>query len=679
MASYAVAVDVGGTFTDLIAVDLEQGSVRLAKVPSTPPDFFAGVIAAVSEICSDFAEVRLFLHGTTAHLNAFLERKGAHSALVTTRGFADLYEMRRGARPQAYDLHFQNPSPLIRRRDIFEVGERIDAQGRVLAPLDEGELDSVLATVRARGIRSIAVCFLNSYRNPEHEERAASYLRKKAPQLFVTPSAEVCREWREYERTSTVAMNAYLSPILGTYLRGLREGLRKRGFRQRVHLMQSQGGLIGAEQAESRAVLTLMSGPVGGNVGCRILSRQLEEQNLICVDMGGTSFDISLIVGGESAVSSEKSWAGQPVLAPTVDIHTIGAGGGSIAWLDSGALRVGPRSAGAAPGPACYGRGGKEPTVTDANLILGRLNPERRYGGTIALQPDLALEAVSRLGSALGLSAERMAEGILAVVNAQMANAIRTMTISRGIDPRDFALVAFGGAGPMHAASLAAELGLRRVIIPDSAGAFSAWGMLETDIRHDRAVTCQVSLGRLEPRAVEPHFAQLQRELHEVLREEGVGAGEVQYRRSLDMRYLGQESFINVPLESGRAIDPKIVRDTFETTYRGLFGHSNLSEQVEIVNLRLAAHGPLPVIPRIASVTAGAAGAAARTDMRSAIFGGQKVPTRYLGRDELTVDERYPGPLIIEEPSCTTVVPPAFDAVRLGSGHLLIESKETAA
>jgi N-methylhydantoinase A len=339
---------------------------------------------------------------------------------------------------------------------------------------------------------------------------------------------------------------------------------------------------------------------------------------------------------------------------------------------------VGPRSAGAAPGPACYGRGGREPTVTDANLILGRLNPERRYGGTIALQPDLALEVVSGMGSALGLSPERMAEGILEVVNAQMANAIRTMTIRRGIDPRDFTLVAFGGAGPMHAAFLAAELGIHRVIIPDSAGAFSAWGMLETDIRHDRAVTYQVSLGQLEPRALEPHWAQLQRELHDVLQEEGVGAGDVQYRRSLDMRYLGQENFINVPLESGRAIDPKSVRDTFETTYRSLFGHSNLSEQVEIVNLRLAAHGPLPVTARVASNTVGAAGAAGRTDMRTAIFGGQKVATRYLGRDQLSVDERYPGPLIIEEPSCTTVVPPGFDAVRLGSGHLVLESKETA-
>jgi N-methylhydantoinase A len=260
-----------------------------------------------------------------------------------------------------------------------------------------------------------------------------------------------------------------------------------------------------------------------------------------------------------------------------------------------------------------------------------------------------------------------------------MANAIRTMTISRGIDPRDFALVAFGGAGPMHAAFLAAELGIRRVIVPDSAGAFSAWGMLETDIRHDRAVTYQANLGQLEPRALEPHFAQLQRELHEVLREEGVGAGEVQYRRSLDMRYLGQENFINVPLESGRAIDPKIVRDTFETTYRSLFGHSNLSEQVEIVNLRVAAHGPLPVTARVRANTLGAAGAPGGTEKRAAIFGGQKVATRYLGRDGLNAGERYPGPLVIEEPSCTTVVPPAFDAVRLGSGHLLIESKETAA
>lgn len=677
MARYAIAVDVGGTFTDLVAINLEDNSVRLAKVPSTPPMFFDGVIAAVSEITTDFAEVALFLHGTTAHLNAFLERKGAHSALLTTRGFADVYAMRRGARPQAYDLHFQNASPLIRRRDIFEVRERIDAQGRVLQPLDEGELDSILATLRARNIRSVAVCFLHSYSNPEHEERTANYLRAKAPELFVTPSTEVCREWREYERTSTVAMNAYLAPILGNYLRGLRTALRERGFRQRVHLMQSHGGLIGAERAESRAVLTLMSGPVGGNVGCRVLSRQLREPNLICVDMGGTSFDISLIIDGRSAVSSEMNWAGQPVLAPTVDIHTIGAGGGSIAWLDNGALRVGPHSAGAAPGPACYDRGGIEPTVTDANLVLGRLNSERRYGGSIALRPDLALKSVAALAVALRLHPQRMAEGILEVVNAQMANAIRTMTISRGIDPRDFALVAFGGAGPMHAAFLAAELGIRRVIIPDSAGAFSAWGMLETDIRHDRAVTCQASLSQLEPGALEPRFTDLQRELHAVLQEEGVGAAQIQFRRSLDMRYLGQENFINVPLESDGDIDPQVMRQSFETTYRNLFGHSNLSEEVEIVNLRLAAYGPLPFAPTVASSAASTSDATRPGVTRDAIFGGRQLATQYLERDSLAIDEHHSGPAIVEEPSCTTVVPPGFELVRLRSRHLRIERKET--
>lgn len=681
---YWVAVDVGGTFTDLVAVDHRSGELRVAKVPSTPPDFYAGVVAAMAKITEDFSQIELFVHGTTAHLNAFLERKGAPCALVTTRGFGDVYEMRRGARAAAYDLHFRYPSTLIPRRDVFEVSGRIDGKGRELEPIVASELDGVLSAVRARGLKSIAVCFLHSYRNPSHEQQVAEYLRERAPEIFVTPSSDVCREWREYERVSTVALNAYISPILGNYLRRLRGALGERRFSRKVHLMQSHGGLIGAENAETRGVLTLMSGPVGGNVGCRTLSRQIAEPNLICVDMGGTSFDISLVIEGESAVTSETSLAGQPILAPMVDIHTIGAGGGSIAYLDAGALRVGPQSAGAIPGPACYDRGGTEPTVTDANLVLGRLDEHRRFGGEVRMQPGLAQAAVGKLGAALGLGVQRMAEGILEVVNSQMANAIRTMTISRGIDPREFALVAFGGAGPMHAVFLAKELGIRRIIVPGAAGAFSAWGMLETEIRYDVAQTHIMPLKAIDAADLDRRFEAAEAELKGLLADEGVYSDRVRYIRSLDMRYAGQEHYITVALPETGTVDEQALRQQFDSMYRGIFGHSNLAEDVELVNLRARAQGPLPHEGGAGKpvsayrVAAGRAEGKAEGVTRQVIFDGQAAATRFIERSAMTAGVPINGPVIIDEPSCTTVVPPGYRATELPAGHLLIEAEAHA-
>jgi len=683
MKGYRVAVDVGGTFTDLVAIG-SDGSMQVAKVPSTPPDFYAGVIAAIAEITEDFAAVELFVHGTTAHLNAFLERKGARCALLTTRGFGDVYEMRRGARPEAYDLHFRYAPTLIPRRDIYEVDERVSGDGSVVQPLSEASLEPVLAQIRERGYESLAIVFLHSYRNPSHEQQAATYLRKHAPEVFVTPSSDVCREWREYERTSTVAVNAYISPILSRYLRRLRAALGERGFRRKVHLLQSHGGLIGAEKAESRGVLTLMSGPVGGNVGCRMLSREIAEPQLICVDMGGTSFDISLIIDGQPVIAAEKSLAGQPILAPTVDIHTIGAGGGSIARVDAGALRVGPQSAGALPGPACYGRGGTEPTVTDANLLLGRLDASRRFGGNIELRPDLALGVVAKLGGELKLSPQSMAEGILQVVNAQMANAIRTMTISRGIDPRDFALVAFGGAGPMHAVDLARELGIHRVIVPSAAGAFSARGMLDTDIRYDLAQTYVAPLRDLDVAELSERFAPLERELSELLDEEGVLTPAVRFHRSLDMRYVGQAHFINVPLPDGETVDIPATRARFDALYERIYGHKNIAEDVEVVNLRAQAVGPLTT--DTVTVHPGTPAGPARldrratqgADFREVVFDSKVHRTRLLERETLEPGQTYPGPLIINEASCTTVVPPGCRVSLLAGRHLLVELPEAA-
>ncbi len=679
MSKCRIAVDIGGTFTDLVMLE-EDGQLRMAKVPSTPPDYSAGVTNALSQVLDDFSEMRTFVHGTTAQLNAFLERKGVRTALLTTKGFGDVYAMGRGSRIRMYDLHYRNEEPLVPRHLTFEVEERLDGAGNVIQPLNQDELPQLLKELQKRDIKSLAVCFLHSYLNPAHEEAVAEFFREQAPNIFVSPSHRVCREWREFERTSTVVLNAYVSPILETYLRKLRKALEDRGYNKKVYLMQSNGGLIQAAEAESRGVLTLMSGPVGGSVGSKALAKQMDEPNLICVDMGGTSFDVSLIVDGQTAVTSEKILGGFPVLAPMVDLHTIGAGGGSIAWNDAGALRVGPQSAGAAPGPACYGRGGEVPTVTDANLVLGRINPETSLAGEVELLPDRSLAVVKKLGDQFGLSTEKMAEGIIDVVNSQMANAIRTVTISKGIDPRTFGLVAFGGAGPMHAALIARELDVSRVLVPNVAGAFSAWGMLKTDLRHDVSQTFIEPMSKLDWKDLEDQFQKLEKDLGLVLAAEEIPPDDMKFVRSLDMRYLGQEYFINVPLPERLVLEKKAAPDLkklFDELYGRAYGHKNMAEEIEVVNLRVEAHGILHTGERADSksvVSQTKSNDAAVT--RSVIFYGEPVATKFIQRGSLKPGDAEDGPVIVEEQSCTTVVPPDFRLSMDEYWNLVIERKE---
>ena len=518
-----MGVDIGGTFTDLVAFD-GDGGMLIAKTPSVPDDYSAGVTNALNEVVEDYREIELFINGTTAPLNAFLERKGARTALITTRGFGDVYVIRRSNRMRMYDLHYSHPEPLVSRQLTFEVEERLDASGGVVTALNEADLAAIIPKLRKAGVESVAICFLHSYINPEHERIAAEFLRREAPDLFVTPSFEICREWREYERTSTVVINAYVSPILKKYLEQLESALQSRGFAHKVFLMQSNGGLIDSRESASKALLTLMSGPVGACVGSSVLSKQLQEPNMICIDMGGTSFEVSLVVGGRESVVLETNFEGFPIRAPMVDIHSIGAGGGSIAWSEAGSLRVGPRSAGAEPGPACYGRGGKEPTVTDANVVLGRIDPDSFLGGRMKLDDAAARAAVAEFAKKFELGVEEMAQGILGVINSKMANAIRTMTISKGIDPREFSLIAFGGAGPMHAMLIAEELEITRVIVPNVAGQFSAWGMLNADIRHDMSVPVNARLKSLDWEVVRAGFDGMQEKLATLLRDEGVPA-----------------------------------------------------------------------------------------------------------------------------------------------------------
>lgn len=677
-----VGIDVGGTFTDLAMFDAASRQFSTVKVPSSPPLFWPSVIDALDQAGIDSERDATILHGTTVHLNAFLERKGARMALVTTEGFRDVYEMRRGNRPQPYDMHFRYPTPLVARRDIFAVAERVSADGTVLTAPAADEIKALAAALRDGNYEAVAICFLHSYRNPANEAAVTELLRAELPGILVAPSHEVCREWREYERTSTAVINAYASPVLKRYLTDLLGALENKA-ESKLFLLQSNGGLMRADEAGDRGILSLLSGPVGGNVAGRALSQVAGMPNLICIDMGGTSFEASLVIDGESVVRNEREVGGFPILAPMVDIHTIGAGGGSLAWNDAGALRVGPQSAGARPGPACYGHGGTQPTVTDANIALGRLEDGCAFGD-LKLDASLARTAIEGFADGFGLSGEAMAQGILDVINEQMANAIRTITVRRGIDPRTFALVAYGGAGPMHAADIARLLGIGTIVVPRAAGAFSAWGMLQSDLVHDRAETILVPAADLDWTGLDARFTAMEAELATALVEEGVSEDQIVFTRSFDVRYLGQEQGIAVRIdpasfadEAGR--DAKLRAD-FEHAYADIFGHINDDEALEIATVRLRASGQTGLDAQTLIMAESAP--EAETGSRRTVtvrFDGEDRDTLFLPRATMVPGERVPGPCVVEESTCTTIVPPDFSATIDSIGNLILSFEGAAA
>ncbi|MBT0670760.1 hydantoinase/oxoprolinase family protein [Novosphingobium profundi] len=676
-----VGIDVGGTFTDLAMYDSGSGLFSTVKVPSSPPTFWPSVIQALDAAQIDATRAATVLHGTTVHLNAFLERRGARMALVTTEGFRDVYEMRRGNRPQPYDMHFRYPEPLVKRRDIFTLAERTLADGTVQRAPDPAAMAALAKDLRAGGYEAVAICFLHSYRNPANEKAVAEALRAAMPEAMVGPSHEVCREWREYERTSTAVINGYASPVLKRYLSDLLTALREKA-NTRLFLLQSNGGLMRAEDAGDRGILSLLSGPVGGNVAGRALSREAGFPNLICIDMGGTSFEASLVIDGESVVQNEREVGGFPVLSPMVDIHTIGAGGGSIAWNDAGALRVGPQSAGARPGPACYGHGGTQPTVTDANIALGRLEDGCAFGD-LKLDAGKARAAIAAFAEGFAMPGNQMAQGILDVINEQMANAIRTITVRRGIDPREFALVAYGGAGPMHAADIARLLGVGQVVVPRAAGAFSAWGMLQSDLVHDHAETVLMDARDVDWIALDHWFAEAARELGARLQSEGVPEERVAFERMVDVRYAGQENTLSVTLEpalfaQGEACGAAL-RARFDADYVKVFGHSNPDEAIEIATLRLRATGRSALDARTLLEADDAVPESAAPERTGTIvFDGAPRETRFVSRGAMAVDQVFAGPCVIEESTTTTIVPPDFSARIDGLGNLILTRAETA-
>jgi N-methylhydantoinase A len=681
MSRYRVAMDIGGTFTDAVAYDEETGTYVAGKSSTTPKDLTDGVFGALATVVDDPSAVSFSVHGTTQGLNAFLERRGVRVFLLATEGAGDVYHIARGNRTRLYDVHFRKPTPLVPRRDIVEIAGRLDYTGSELTPLDEEAVRAAARRARDEGAGGIAVAFLFSFLNPAHELRAAELIAQEAPDLAISLSHQVAREWREYERTSSTVLDAYVAPIVRRYLGRLTGEMAQRGLDVPMHVMQSNGGIVSAATATEQTLQTLLSGPVGGTMGGVALARLSGRRNLICIDMGGTSFDVSLVVDGKPDVSTEAELEGFPLLMPVVNIHTVGAGGGSVAYEEAGGLRVGPRSAGADPGPACYGRGGTEPTVTDANVVLGRVDPSWFAGGQMTLDVEAARTAVAGLGERLGLGVTELADGICAVANAKMAQAIRTLTVEKGIAPSDFALVAFGGAGPMHAAFLAEELGIPETLVPRFPGAFSAWGMLETEIRKDFARSFVETLPTLDGPALADALDEQEAEAYAALAEEHIGRETGRVEHAVDLRYIGQEYTLTIPLRS--ADEPRgetFVADLqrrFDEAHEGRFGHSNPGAPIEFVAVRSTGLGDLGRIEPKALDGDGRAGELP-VERKEVVFDGRAVEAQIVRRDDLPVGVTLAGPAVVVESTSTTVVPPGQSLSVDAYGALVLQTNAGA-
>ena len=643
-----LGVDVGGTFTDAVLLDGEQ--VHTAKLPTTPEDQSRGVIAAVEAVLAragaEGSEVEGFAHGMTVGTNALLEERGARTALIATRGFADLLEIGRQDRPQLYRLCAPKPAPLIAEELRFEAGERTGPDG-ILEPLAEEEPARLAGLLRECGAESVAICLLFSYLDPGHEQRIAAHLRRELPGLHVSASHEVLPRFREYERCSTTAIDAYLSPLLGRYLGRLGEAAATAGLPQPL-VMQSSGGVASAEDAGRAGAWSVLSGPAGGAVGAGLVARVSGDGNALGLDMGGTSCDVCVVEDGAVRRTDSRTIGGRVIQLPMVDVHTVGAGGGSIGWRDSGgALRAGPQSAGADPGPACYGCGGSEPTVTDANLLLGRLAAGSELAGGVPLDSEAARAAVGRLAAELDLSEIETAEGIVRVANQEMVRALRVVTVERGVDPRRFALLPFGGAGPMHAAEIAAELGIERILCPRAGGVLSALGLCASDRRRDTTRTVMLSGAELNSERIASEVDELTARLDGEL---GGDEVEVVY----EMRYAGQA--FELPVPGPTRPDPSELAKRFEQLHEERYGHRDPDGEVVLVHIRLAIVAPGP---RLEPAAAPAGNLEEST--RKVRFGSEWLETTVL-RGEPPTGTSAPGPVLFELPEATFVLPPGWSA-----------------
>ena len=679
-ARVRLAADIGGTFTDVVAFDESARRLSLGKTLSTPARLVDGISTGLEVAGARYADADLFLHGSTVAINALLERTGAKTALLVTEGFRDIYEIGRINRPDAYNLFFRKHVPLVERALRFEVRERLTAEGEVVVPLDEAGVEAACERLAAAGVEAVAIMLLHCYVNPAHEARVKAIVQRRLPRAFVTASHELSGEYREFERCSTAAANAYIGPRVREYVRGIDAHIAAEGFAGRFLLVQSTGGLYESRQAEEQCIRMLESGPAAGVIGARALCRALGLENAVAFDMGGTTAKAGVIHRGEALTRASALVGGYaqalPVQIPMIDISEVGTGGGSIAAVDAtGALRVGPQSAGAEPGPACYARGGTRPTVTDANLVLGRLDPEHFLGGRMRLDAAAAERALAEhVARPLGMPPARAAEGILRIAVTAMSYAVKGVSTDRGLDAAAFPLIAYGGAGPLHASAIAREIGMGRVIVPRSPGHFCAFGMLHADLRYDRVRTWFMRLDDLRFEEIAGAFAALAAEGRAALEQSRVRAGRVAVAHAVDMRYVGQEHPVTVELPARvlSSRDREAVKRLFDAEHLRRYGTNAPSERAEIVSLRVSVSGLMkkPTPERIAR------GGPARPRARRRVYfaeAGKAVMTPVYDRESLRAGNRLDGPALVEEEASTTVLLPG-DRLRVDEfGNLDIE------
>jgi N-methylhydantoinase A len=667
-----LGIDVGGTFTDLVLYDEEAGTLVIEKTPSTPHDHSDGMITGIRRLGVDLRTVAKLAHGTTIATNTVLERSGAATAVLVTRGFRDTLEVGRGNRIVLYNIKATRPPFLVPRSRCIEIDERTLADGTVLRAVDLAAVEAHVRALAARGIEAIAVCYLHAYANDRNERETRDVIERVAPGVFAATSSEVLPEYREYERFTTTVLNVYVAPRMGRYLGALGEKLSALAYERDVSIMTSNGGTMSVTDAVASPVHSMLSGPAAGVIGAAFVGEATGYRDLITYDMGGTSTDVCLVKDLEFAMTTEGRIGTLPNKVLQIEINSIGAGGGSVAWLGSGKfVNVGPRSAGASPGPACYARGGTEATVTDANVVLGRLAPNASLGGEITLDRARALDAIGTLGAAVGIDAVRMADGIVKIAVAKMTGAIKEISVMRGHDPRGFVLFAYGGAGPMHAALVAQELGIARVVIPPLPGNFSALGLLVADVRHDYVRT------RLTPTRDTPFedvtavFAELRKDATTRLLADGFSEDRIRFDARLDMRYVGQAFELSVPLSDAfRSMQD--VDAAFHAVYDKRYAHAT-DDPAEIVSFRLSAYGRVakPTLPRRARD--GGSLADAHRGNRDVAFDGRFVTTPVYAREALPVESVITGPALIEEAGTTTVVPPACRAWADTHGNVILE------
>ncbi len=676
--SWFIGVDVGGTFTDFHCLNELTGEAFVHKAPSTPDNPARAIVDGVRTVAGhlgvDFGDIRRLAHGTTVATNALIQRKGGKVALVTTKGFRDLLEIGRQVRPHMYSLQEDQPEALVPRQWRFEVAERMTADGSAETPLDPGDLARAAEAIKAAKVDAVAVGFLFSFLNPEHERAAADALSAALPGIHVSRSSEVQPEFREYERFSTTVLNAYLQPVLTRYLADLGEQVGGLSGKIQIGINQSSGGLMSIGRSHRFPVRTALSGPAAGAVGAIHVARLSCRPDVVTLDMGGTSADVALIRGYTTDTAHDRQVGGFPVRLPMIDINTIGAGGGSIAWFaPDGLLKVGPTSAGAVPGPACYGLGGTQATVTDANLVLGRLSPCGLLDGKVALDADASRRALQPIADRLGFTVERTAHGILAIVVANMVRAIRTVSVERGHDPRGYALMPFGGAGPLHATDVALSLGMREILVPPSPGILCAQGLVVSDLKEDFVRTRRTKVSAGEAPAMARVTADLSEEARRWLAAEGIAAGDRETALTLDMRYVGQNFELPVRLPSAALPDAATLAKLFAAVHEQSYGYSNAEAPVEIVNFRLTARAKRP--ETTAPPPAGAPGPTpSPIGRRTVHFRWEAADdTPVFRRDALKPGHRLSGPAVIEQLDATTLLYPGDKLIVDAAGSLLVE------